>query len=304
MQGKILKGISGFYYVHVVESGIRDTGVLPGIYECKAKGIFRKEGIKPLVGDVVEIEVLDETEKKGNLTHILPRKNELVRPAVANVDMALIVFAAATPDPNFNLLDRFLTLMARQGLPVCICFNKVDLIEEKLRQQYMRDYSGCGCPVEFISVKEDIGIERLAEHLCGKTTTIAGPSGVGKSSLINRLQSDVQMETGDVSEKIGRGKQTTRHTQLIHIQEDTYIMDTPGFSSLYLPQMQKEELAGYYPEFDDYRDTCRFLGCSHISEPDCGVKQALADGKISQLRYDNYVQLYGELKEQEKNRYS
>jgi ribosome biogenesis GTPase len=295
MQGKILKGISGFYYVHVVGSGI---------YECRAKGIFRKEGIKPLVGDAVEIEVLDEAEKKGNLTSILPRKNTLIRPAVANVDMALIVFAAATPDPNFNLLDRFLVLMKRQQLPVCICLNKSDLITEELQRQYRRDYSGCGCQVEFISVKEDIGIDRLFMHLQGKTSTIAGPSGVGKSSLINRLAPEARMETGAVSEKIGRGKQTTRHTQLIHIEGDTYIMDTPGFSSLYLPKMPKEELAACYPEFDDYEADCRFLGCSHISEPDCGVKQALADGKIPQLRYENYVQLYGELKEQEKNRYS
>jgi ribosome biogenesis GTPase len=289
MQGKILKGISGFYYVYVAGSGL---------YECKAKGIFRKEGIKPLVGDLVEIDILDEAEKKGNLIRILPRKNALVRPAVANVDMALIVFAAATPDPNFNLLDRFLALMARQGLPVCICFNKCDLVSAELQEQYRLDYRGCGCPVEFISVKEDIGIEGLLAHLRGKTSTIAGPSGVGKSSLINRLSPDVQLETGEVSEKIGRGKQTTRHTQLIRIEGDTYIMDTPGFSSLYLQDMDKEELAGCYPEFADYEPDCRFPGCSHISEPDCGVKRALEEGKISRLRYANYVQLYGELKEQ------
>ena len=294
MQGKILKGISGFYYVHVVESGI---------YECKAKGIFRKQGVKPLVGDLVEIETVDEEEKKGNIVQILPRKNELIRPAVANVDMALIVFAAATPDPNFNLLDRFLILMARQGVPVCICFNKSGLVSEETRREYAKNYEACGYPVEFISVKQDEGIDRLMGHLRGKTTTIAGPSGAGKSSLINRLQSQVQMETGDVSEKIGRGRQTTRHTQLIHIEGYSYIMDTPGFSSLYLPRMEKEELQQYYTEFTAYEPLCRFQGCSHISEPDCGVKSALAEGKISQLRYDNYVQLYGELREQEKNKY-
>lgn len=294
MQGKILKAISGFYYVHVVESGI---------YECKAKGIFRKQGIKPLVGDLAEIEVLDEEQKKGNMLRILPRSNALIRPAVANVDMALIVFAAATPDPNFNLLDRFLVLMARQEVPVCICFNKSDLVTEEVKREYARAYKACGCPVEFISVKGDEGIDRLMGHLRGKTTTIAGPSGAGKSSLINRLQHGVQMETGEVSEKIGRGKQTTRHTQLIHIEGNSYIMDTPGFSSLYLPQMDKEELQQYYNEFAAYEPYCRFQGCSHISEPDCGVKQALLEGKVSGLRYDNYVQLYGELKEQEKNRY-
>ena len=294
MQGKILKGISGFYYVHVVDSGI---------YECKAKGIFRQQGIKPLVGDLVEIDILDEEEKTGSIVQILPRLNALIRPAVANVDMALIVFAAATPDPNFNLLDRFLVLMARQGVPVCICFNKSDLISEETRRAYAAGYEACGYPVEFISVKKDDGIDRLMRHLQGKTTTIAGPSGVGKSSLINRLQPEIQMETGAVSKKIGRGKQTTRHTQLIHITGNSYIMDTPGFSSLYLPQMEKEELQQYYTEFESYEPYCKFQGCSHISEPSCGVKEALEEGKISRLRYENYVQLYEELKEQEKNKY-
>ena len=294
MQGKILKGISGFYYVHMVESGI---------YECKAKGIFRKEGVKPLVGDLVEIDVIDEEQKKGNIIRVLPRNNELIRPAVANVDMALIVFAAATPDPNFNLLDRFLVLMAKQNVPVCICFNKSDLVSEETRREYAKSYEACGYPVTFISVKKDEGIDRLMEHLRGKTTTIAGPSGAGKSSLINRLQPEIRMETGAVSEKIGRGKQTTRHTQLIHIEGHSYIMDTPGFSSLYLPQMEKEELQQYYTEFAEYEPYCRFQGCSHISEPDCGVKQALEQGKISRLRYENYVQLYSELKEKEKKRY-
>ena len=294
MQGKILKGISGFYYVHIVESGI---------YECKAKGVFRQQGVKPLVGDLVEIDIIDETEKKGNIVRILPRRNALIRPAVANVDMALIVFAAATPYPNFNLLDRFLVLMARQDVPVCICFNKSDLVSEEVKQSYAAGYEACGYPVEFISVKKDEGIDRLMKQLHGKTTTIAGPSGAGKSSLINRLQPKIQMETGAVSKKIGRGKQTTRHTQLIHIEGNSYIMDTPGFSSLYLPSMDKEELQQYYTEFAAFEPYCRFQGCSHISEPDCGVKQALADGQISKLRYDNYVQLYEELKEQEKNRY-
>ncbi len=294
MQGKILKGISGFYYVHIIESGI---------YECKAKGVFRQQGIKPLVGDLVEIDIIDETGKKGNIVRVLPRRNALIRPAVANVDMALIVFAAATPDPNFNLLDRFLVLMARQNVPVCICFNKSDLVSEETRQTYASAYEACGYPVEFISVKQDQGIDRLMEQLRGKTTTIAGPSGAGKSSLINRLQPQVQMETGTVSKKIGRGKQTTRHTQLIHIEGNSYIMDTPGFSSLYLPSMDKEELQQYYTEFAEFEPYCRFQGCSHISEPDCGVKQALAQGQISKLRYGNYVQLYEELKEQEKSRY-
>ncbi len=293
-QGRILKGISGFYYVHVVDFGI---------YECKAKGIFRRLGIKPLVGDLTEIEILDEAEKKGNLLRILPRKKELLRPAVANVDQALIVFAAARPDPNFNLLDRFLVRMALEDVPVCICFNKSDLVTEETKKSYADAYRACGYPVLFISVQKDQGIDLVLSALHGKTTTIAGPSGAGKSSLINRLQPDAQMETGELSEKIGRGKQTTRHTQLIHIEGNSYIMDTPGFSSLYLPAMAKEDLQQYYTEFADFEPYCRFQGCSHINEPDCGVKYALAQGRIAKLRYDNYVQLYEELKEQEKNRY-
>ena len=294
MIGKIIKGISGFYYVHVVDAGV---------YECKAKGIFRKNQLKPLVGDLVEIEILDETEKKGNIISIQPRKNQLIRPAVANVDMALIVFAAARPEPNLNLLDRFLVLMARQQVPVCICINKVDPVDEQFVHHFCEIYEACGYPVIFMSVHQEVGVAAVKEQLRGKTTTIAGPSGVGKSSLINALQMDVTMETGEISEKIGRGKQTTRHTQLIHIEGNSYIMDTPGFSSLYLPQMEKEELQQYYTEFAPYEPECRFYGCSHISEPDCGVKRALEEGKIAKERYDNYVQIYDEIKEKEKNRY-
>lgn len=291
MQGKIVKGISGFYYVHVVESGI---------YECKAKGIFRQQKMKPLVGDDVEIDIISEEKKTGNVAAILPRKNALIRPAVANVDQALLIFAAASPNPNFNLLDRFLVMMGRQDVPVILCFNKCDLITEEQKQEIASIYEASGCKILFVSAKKELGLKELQEILEGKTTTVAGPSGVGKSSLINLLAPEACMETGEISKKIERGRHTTRHAELIQLKGDGYIMDTPGFSSLYLLEMEKEELQDCYPEFAAFEPYCRFQGCSHISEPDCGVKEALSEGKIHPVRYENYCQLYGELKDRKK----
>lgn len=287
MQGKIVKGISGFYYVHVVGTGI---------YECKAKGVFRNRKVKPLVGDNVEIVVLDEEKHLGNVEEILPRKNELIRPAVSNIDMALVIFAAAKPNPNFNLLDRFLCMMEYQKVPVTICFNKCDLVSEEEKENLQKIYAPAGYDILFTSVKTGENIDRLKALLAEKTTTVAGPSGVGKSSLINELQTDVRMQTGAISDKIGRGKHTTRHSEIISIGQETYIMDTPGFSSMDLPGFKKEDLWTCYPEFVPYEPECRFIGCSHIGEPDCGVKNALAEGKISRVRYDNYVMLYDEMK--------
>ena len=287
MQGKIVKGISGFYYVHVVGTGI---------YECKAKGVFRNRKVKPLVGDNVEIVVLDEEKRIGNVEEILPRKNELIRPAVSNIDMALVIFAVAKPDPNFNLLDRFLCMMEYQKVPVTICFNKCDLVSEEEKEKLQQIYAPAGYEILFTSVKTGENIDNLKALLADKTTTVAGPSGVGKSSLINELQTGVRMQTGAISDKIGRGKHTTRHSEIISIGQDTYIMDTPGFSSMDLPGFEKENLWTCYPEFVPYEPECRFIGCSHIGEPDCGVKNALAEGKISQVRYDNYVMLYEEMK--------
>lgn len=291
MQGKIIKGIAGFYYVHTSGSCV---------YECKAKGIFRNQKIKPLVGDNVEIEILDEEKKTGNIEKILPRTNQLIRPAVANINQALVIFAAAKPEPNFNLLDRFLISMAHKGVETVICFNKIDTVNEEKMDHLAQIYENSGSKVLFISVQEETGVEQIKEVLRGKTTVLAGPSGVGKSSLINQLKPEAQMETGSISEKIERGKHTTRHSELFYLEENTYIMDTPGFSSLYLEDMEKEELGEYFYEFTPYEELCRFGGCAHIGEPDCGVKDALKTGKISQVRYDNYVLLYQELKDRKK----
>ena len=288
MQGKIVKGISGFYYIHVVGAGI---------YECKAKGSFRNQKIKPLVGDNVEIAILDENEKKGNIEKILPRKNELIRPAVANIDQALVFFAAAQPEPNLGLLDRFLLQMEYRNIPTVIGFNKCDLTETDRIRELEEAYGRSGYPLIFVSVREEQGLENLKAMLAGKTTALAGPSGAGKSSLMNWLLPEAEMETGAVSEKIKRGRHTTRHSELFHLGEGTYLFDTPGFSSLYLADFTDETLKLYFREFSDFEDECRFTGCNHINEPDCGIKKALEDGKISRVRYEHYVQMYQELKE-------
>lgn len=292
MQGKIVKGIAGFYYVHVVESGL---------YECKAKGIFRKEKLKPLVGDIVEIDVLDETEKKGNIVEVLERKNELIRPAVANIDQVLIVFAVTKPKPHFNLLDRFLIMMESKEIPVILCFNKKDIATDPEIIELKEIYENCGYRMVFTSALEEENVDVLKQLLQGKTTAIAGPSGVGKSSLINIFQPDANMETGNISEKIERGKHTTRHSELIWIEDSTYIMDTPGFSSLYTNDFEKEELKYYFREFASYEGTCKFLRCDHVHEPGCKVKEAVEEGKIHSSRYKNYLAMYQELKD--KRRY-
>ena len=291
MQGKIIKGIAGFYYVNVVESGG---------YECKAKGVFRKEKIKPLVGDNVRIEILDEENKTGNIVEIFPRKNELIRPAVANIDQALVVFAVTKPTPHFNLLDRFLVMMERKEIPVVLCFNKKDIATSPEIAELEAIYEKCGYPIVFTSALEQENIEEIRRPLLKKTTAIAGPSGVGKSSLINLLQNQVQMETGTISRKIERGKHTTRHSELIAVDADSYIMDTPGFSSLYVNDFEKEELKYYFREFASYEGQCRFQGCDHVHEPGCAVKEALEEGKIHPIRYKNYLEMYTELKEKKR----
>ena len=246
------------------------------------------------------MDVLDEAQKKGNIRELLPRHSELIRPAVANVDQALVIFAITKPQPNFNLLDRFLVMMQQQDIPCIICFNKQDIDEEGKKEDYRAIYEQAGFRTITVSAARQEGIDTIQELLRGKTTTVAGPSGVGKSSLVNCLKSGTVMETGSISEKIERGKHTTRHSELISIAQDTYILDTPGFSSLGLFRLEKEQLAEFYPEFAPFEKYCRFGGCSHISEPVCGIKAAVAEGEIPQIRYENYCLLYDELKNQRK----
>ena len=291
MRGKIVKGIGGFYYVNVPEKGL---------YECKAKGTFRNQNIKPLVGDNVIMDVIDESKMIGNIASILPRENELIRPAVANVSQALIVFAIREPEPNYNMLTRFLIMMELQNVPTIVVFNKTDLAGKEDIVRLAKEYEKSGHKVIFISNYEKQGIDEIRSLLADKTTVLAGPSGVGKSTLLNLLGEADMMETGSISQKIKRGRHTTRHSEIFELYKNTYILDTPGFTSLYVSDIKPEELKDYFEEFASYNDKCRFSGCVHINEPDCAVKDALQKGTVSKLRYNNYVEIYNELKNQKK----
>lgn len=292
MQGKIIKGIAGFYYVDSHD----------GVFQCKAKGIFRNKSIKPLVGDNVEFEITHEEDKEGNITEILERDNELIRPAVANIDQAMIVFALKAPNPNVNLLDKLLVCMEYQNIETIICFNKTDIADKDFAEDLASIYRNAGYKVLFTSATENEGVEEVKKALKGKSTVFAGPSGVGKSSMLNAIKEDAVMETGDISEKIGRGKHTTRHSEIFKTDDDTYVFDTPGFGSVFIPGMTKEKLEDCFPEFSLYTNECRFIGCAHINEPDCAVKEALSENKIAESRYESYKAFYEELKEQE-NKY-
>ena len=295
MQGKIIKGIAGFYYVDVAGAGV---------YECKAKGVFRKDKVKPLVGDDVELEVLDEQEKTGNITAILPRRNALIRPAVANVDQAMVIFAMKNPRPNFSLLDRFLLMMERQKVETVICSEQQDLAEpeetEEIQKILRRLWLSGNCHQYEGRKRAGAGGSNLKrkDHRSGRPfrcgEILPDEWNPGRST---------DGKPGEISRKLKRGKHTTRHSQLIRVGEDTFLCDTPGFTSLYVEEMDKEELRHYFREFVPYEGQCRFQGCVHIHEPGCAVKEALEEGRISRRRYENYKELYKELKEKEKRRY-
>ncbi|MBQ6630959.1 MAG: ribosome small subunit-dependent GTPase A [Romboutsia sp.] len=287
LNGKIIKGIGGFYYVDTKE----------GLYECRARGIFRKNKVTPLVGDRVSISVVDEENKKGVVEEIEDRDTELVRPPIANVDKALIVFAIKNPSPNLSLLDRFIVLAEKENLEIVIVFTKVDLDTDGEILKELKDiYEISGYKVIPVSNKLKLNIDKIKDELTESTVVFAGPSGVGKSSLLNEVDKNFELKTGEVSDKIKRGKHTTRHAELLKLECGGMVADTPGFSSLTLDDIDENELKEYFIEFDNH-DECRFGSrCIHENEPMCSVKEAVENGEISKKRYDSYIQLLNEIR--------
>ena len=284
--GRIIKGVGGNYYVSAKGK----------IYKCSARGKFRKAKITPTVGDYVQFTILDENDCEGALDTIEKRKNILLRPRVANIDCAIITFAATSPDINRDLLDRFLILAETQNIPkVIICINKSDLVSQEEKDTFENIYEPY-YKVVFTSAEKNIGIDQLKEEIHGCESVFAGPSGVGKSSLINRLIPESNRQTGEISRKIERGKHTTRQVELLRADEETYIVDSPGFTSLSLDFLQSEELENYFREFKPYLNKCRFNDCRHLQEPDCAVKEQVGKD-INKERYDSFVSLYEELKQ-------
>ena len=285
--GIIIKGIGGFYYVKIAET----------VFECKARGLFRKDAITPLPGDMVNISVIDESKKTGYIEEILPRHSQLVRPAVANVNQLGVVIAVKSPDPDFILVDKLLVTAGFKGLDSFICINKIDLDADEEYKKIIRAYEKAGYRYVLLSSKRDVGFGDLKCFLRNRITVLAGQSGVGKSTILNRILNTWIMDTGEISDKIKRGRHTTRHAELVELEEGGYIVDTPGFSNLELLEIECRELESLFPEFGSYRDKCRFSGCSHINEPDCGVKDALEKDLIDIGRYRRYVEFYNSIKQ-------
>ncbi|MBO8167835.1 MAG: ribosome small subunit-dependent GTPase A [Thermoanaerobacteraceae bacterium] len=288
-EGIILKGYSGFYYVQTGDGQV---------VECSLRGRFRQKKVKFLPGDRVEISVVDE--KRGVIEELLPRETELLRPPVANVDQVILVTSLEAPPPDLVLLDRLLVFVEHISIMPVICFNKIDIADKENSQDIINIYDSIGYPVVITSAKTGEGIEKLSDYLDGHITVLAGPSGAGKSSILNALNPEFQLQTGKVSEKVRRGRHTTRHTELLPLNKGL-VADTPGFSRINLPDIPREELSFLFPEMDVFRDRCRFNTCLHDKEPDCGVKEAVRQGKISRSRYENYLQFLEEIIEQERS---
>ncbi len=285
-KGTIVKGIGGFYYVEA--SGF--------VYECKAKGQFRKNRITPMVGDDVLIKLGENGSENVIREIIMPRKNEFVRPPVANIELSLIVAAAAEPDPIFSFIDKLIVMSEKNETDIILVFNKCELISDEEKEHIKSIYRAAGYPLLMVSAVTGEGIGELKELIKGRKTMLSGASGVGKSSLANIL-GGFEMETGGISRKTQRGKHTTRHVELLTGDDGIMIFDTPGFTSFEVLDMKPDELRFYYPEFEDYSDECKFNGCIHVFEPVCGVKNALQRGLISEERYASYLRIYNELKE-------
>ncbi|KAJ51511.1 ribosome biogenesis GTPase [Clostridium tetanomorphum] len=280
MQGIIIKGIGGFYYVMMEDK----------IIECKARGKFRHSELTPMVGDRVEINISGD---KGTIDKIYERENMLIRPAVANVTQSLVVFALRNPDINEDLLNRFIMLCEYNRLKVVVCFNKTDLLKNPEEEEIVAMIKEAGYEVLFLNAKAGEGIDKIRERLKNNVTVLCGPSGVGKSTILNSLAKRNVMETGNISEKLKRGKHTTRHSELIEI-EGGFLVDTPGFSSLNTDFIEKEKVQLCFPEFEDYLGQCKFTGCLHYKEPKCMVKEAMEEGKINKKRYDFYIKIIEE----------
>ncbi len=289
MEGLIVKGIGGFYYV--------DTGA--EIIEAKGRGIFKKDGITLAVGDRVELEIIDEAEKKGVINSIYPRKNQFIRPPIVNVDTFVVVFAASKPKPNLVLVDKFLVMAEMHGVEAIICINKSDLASHEELDGYRAVYDGI-YPVIAVSAKTGEGLDELKNALSGKTAALAGPSGVGKSTIINAIVPHANMETGSISEKTKRGRHTTRHAEIFKAEGGGRIFDTPGFTSFEIMEADEESLMHYYPDIERYSRGCFYDNCRHLKEPQCAVREAVDEGNIHKRRYESYAANMEEIKNRRK----
>ncbi len=287
LEGIIIKGIGGFYYVKTDEA----------IYECRARGVFREKKVTPLIGDKVLIRINPE-DNTGYIEEIKDRKSQLLRPPVANVEQAVVTMSIKKPRINYWLLDRFLFFIEYEGLDVVICINKIDLAKESELLKIKEIYEKIGYKIIFTSVVDKLGIDELEKVLKNKVTVFAGPSGVGKSSLLNAIQPNFGLEIGEISNKTKRGKHTTRHVELLEFKKGGYVLDTPGFSALDLSFIKKEEeIREYFKEMRDINYLCQFRSCLHDKEPKCEVKKRVELGIISKTRYENYLKFLNEIKD-------